>query len=93
MGKKARVLGFFIKLALFIAFVFCEYKMYSEYKRSKSVLDFKKSAVNKEIKDSFLLREEDFYLDKVYLKKYEELKKNPPESIKTEESQGGVVFE
>lgn len=79
-----KVLVFFIKLAVFIAFIVFEHRIYTEYKKSRDINTTRKNVINKEIKDSFLLREEGFYLDKSYLKKYEQLKKNPPESIKAE---------
>lgn len=93
MDRKARVFGLFIKLIALAVFVVYEYRIYTEYKKNKSVLEFKKSAINKEIKDSFLLRKEGFYLDKTYLKQYEELKKNPPENVNSEDYKGGIAVE
>lgn len=67
--------------------------MYEEYKRSKRNLEYSQKTINKEVRDSFLLRKENFYLDKDYQKNFDKLKKNVPKNEIQEEFQGGIVFE
>lgn len=67
--------------------------MYEEYKRSKRNLEYSQKTINKEVRDSFLLRKENFYLDKDYQKNFDKLKKTVPKNEIQEEFQGGIVFE
>lgn len=93
MSKKGSSLGILIKVSLIGVFIFYEYKMYEEYKRSKKNIEYSQKIINKEVKDSFLSRKENFYLDKDYQKNFDRLKKIVPENEMPKEFQGGIVFE
>lgn len=93
MNRKGSILGVLIKVSLLGAFIFYEHKMYEEYKRSQKNIEYSQKAINKEVKDSFLSRKENFYLDKDYQKNFDKLKKTVPENEIPEEFQGGIVFE
>lgn len=93
MSRKRSTLGILIKVSLLGAFIFYEHKMYEEYKRSKKNIEYSQKIINKEVRDSFLLRKDNFYLDKDYQKDFEKLKKTVPENEIPEEFQGGIVFE
>ena len=93
MSRKRSTLEILIKASLLGAFIFYEYKMYEEYKRSKKNIEYSQKIINKEVKDSFLSRQENFYLDKDYQKNFDKLKKTVPENEIPEEFQGGIVFE
>ncbi|BBA51067.1 hypothetical protein [Fusobacterium varium] len=93
MGRKVNTLGILIKISILGVFIFYEYKMYEEYKRSKKNLEYGQKIINKEVRDSFLLRKENFYLDKDYQQNFDKLKKTVPENEISEEFQGGIVFE
>ena len=93
MSRKRNTLGILIKVSLLGAFIFYEYKMYEEYKRSKKNIEYSQKIINEEVKNSFLSRKENFYLDKDYQKKFDKLKKTVPENEISEEFQGGIVFE
>lgn len=93
MSRKRSTLGILIKASLLGVFIFYEYKMYEEYKRSKKNIEYSQKVINKEVKASFLLRKENFYLDKDYQKNFDKLKKIVPENEISEEFQGGIVFE
>ena len=58
MSKKVNTLGILIKISFLGAFIFYEHKMYEEYKRSKRNLEYSQKTINKEVRDSFLLRKE-----------------------------------
>ena len=93
MSKKVNTLGILIKISFLGAFIFYEHKMYEEYKRSKRNLEYSQKTIIKEVRDSFLLRKENFYLDKDYQKNFDKLKKTVPKNEIQEEFQGGIVFE
>ncbi|MHD0319383.1 hypothetical protein [Fusobacterium sp. THCT1E2] len=93
MSRKRNTLGILIKVSLLGAFIFYEYKMYEEYKRSKKNIEYSQKIINEEVKNSFLSRKENFYLDKDYQKNFDKLKKTVPENEISEEFQGGIVFE
>lgn len=75
MSRKRSTLGILIKVSLLGAFIFYEHKMYEEYKRSKKNIEYSQKIINKEVRDSFLLRKDNFYLDKDYQKDFDKLKK------------------
>ena len=56
-------------------------------------IEYSQKIINKEVRDSFLLRKDNFYLDKDYQKDFDKLKKTVPENEIPEEFQGGIVFE
>lgn len=93
MSKKINTLGILIKISILGAFIFCEHEMYEEYKRSRKNLEYGQKIIDKEVRRSFLLRKENFYLDKEYQKNFDKLKKTVPENEISKEFQGGIVFE
>ncbi|MDU1912345.1 hypothetical protein [Fusobacterium sp.] len=93
MSRKVNTLGILIKISILGVFIFYEHKMFEEYKRSKKNLEYGQKIINKEVRDSFLQRKENFYLDKDYQQNFDKLKKTVPENEIPEEFQGGIVFE
>lgn len=68
MAKKGGAFSFFIKLVVFFGFLFYEYKMYEEYKKVKRGIENKKETLYTKVANSFVRREDNFYLDKNYMK-------------------------
>ena len=68
MAKKGGAFSFFIKLVVLFGFLFYEYKMYEEYKKIKRGIENKKETLYTKVANSFVRREDNFYLDKNYMK-------------------------
>lgn len=75
MAKKNNGIRYIIYLIIFGVFCYYEYELYKKYAQEKIVRDRIKEEKTQEIEKAFLLREENFYLDKKYEKNLKELKK------------------
>ena len=88
MTKKSGAFSFFIKLVVFFGFLFYEYQMYEEYKKVKRGVENKKETLFTKVSTSFIRREDNFYLDKNYIKedkKFKEKKRLEAEEKRLEE--------
>lgn len=88
MAKKGGAFSFFIKLVVFFGFLFYEYKMYEEYKKVKRGVENKKETLYTKVANSFVRREDNFYLDKNYMKEdrnFKEKKRLEAEEKRLEE--------
>lgn len=83
MEKKNSLLKVIICVVSLGVFLFFEHDLLKRYVNEKRMRKYIKERNTTELIDSFLLRRKDFYLDKEYLKKFENL--NKESSIKGEE--------
>ena len=75
MAKKNNGIKYIIYLISLGIFGYYEYGLYQKYSQEKNIRDKIREEKTNEIKRAFLLRKEDFYLDRDYEKKLENLKK------------------
>ena len=88
MAKKGGAFSFFIKLIVFFGFLFYEYKMYEEYQKVKRGVESRKDTLYNKVANSFIRREDNFYLDKNYMKEdksFKEKKRLEAEEKRLEE--------
>lgn len=68
MAKKNGIFSLIVRGAVIFTFLFLEREMFREYEQIKKGVDGKRDAMFKEITGLFARREENFYLNKEYLK-------------------------
>ena len=75
MAKKNSGIKYVIYLIALGIFFYYEYELYVRYFQEKTIRDRVKEEKTEEIKRAFLLREENFYQDREYERKLENLKR------------------